>query len=129
MFRRFEISPVFFLSVICVVLTACLNGCSNSGAKTDNAAENKAIEAVVYKTGNAECDKAMTDLDEVLKKINTDQNASADLKNKAYLAELDKRSLLKSLNDPNNKPDEKLQITGKCREIMEQKIKELNSTK
>lgn len=110
----FVFSVVFFI------------GCSN--ANTSNSVSN-ANNAAAYKTGNPDCDKAITDLDEVLKKINTNPDTSAELKNKAYLADLDKRSLIKSLDDPNNKPEEKQQIVGRCRIIMEEKIKDLNSTK
>ena len=122
---------------VCLLSAICFAGCANSGVKTSNTAENKVSGSMVYnddhtityRTGNAECDKAMADLDEAIQKVNTDPNSSPQDKNKAFLAELDKRSILKTLDDPSHKPEEKKQLTDKCREAMEQKIKELNSMK
>ena len=122
MLQKLKNSICYLLFLLIVSSIGC------SGAKSTDTAGNKTV-GTTYKTGNAECDKALADLDEAIGKVNSDPNSSPERKNKAYLVEVDKRSLLKALDDPNNKPDEKLQITGKCREAFNQKTKDLNSMK
>lgn len=115
--------PLFFAPLAAVLaLMICLTGCTKTAAPKN---ENANVKTVGYNTGDPQCDKSMIDLDAAMDKVNSNPNSSAELKNKAFQMEIEKRSYLKALEDPNNKPSEKKQITDICKATMEKRISEL----